>query len=905
MAQRRHMAAAAGVFLSAACLALSAQSEIPLPEHPRPDWERPQWLNLNGTWDFGFEKGVYDKKISVPFGWGSKLSGVKNEPGKDTGHYRRRIAVPCEWRGKRIFIVVGAADHDTYFSIDGRYLGRHSGGYVPFEYEITDRVRWGEEQTVEFRIWDPAGKAAFDGHYLYGKQGYGNARGIWQTVYLEARGMTYIDSVRFVPEIKRSSVRMQIRLSLPAGERLAVRMVFDGGVETFEFAPGEMEKEFEAKIASPKLWDLDNPFLYDVKLSLVSTPGRETLDEVSTYFGFREIGTGLTPNGDNYITLNGKPIYLQMCLDQSYHPDGWYTFPTDESMKNDLLISKRLALSGNRIHVKAEIPRKLYWADRLGLLIQADVPNAWGNVSDAMFAEHWKCFEAMVKRDFNHPSIYQWTLFNETWGLRSNRSLEMGLAAGKVKKDQVYPAWAQRKVAETYLKAKKADPTRIVEDNSPCRRDHVASDVNTWHSYMPGYEWGDRVERFCRETFPGSTNDYVSGCVQTGVPMMNSECGNVWGYTGSTGDCDFSWDYHLMINAFRRRLKCAGWLYTEHHDVIKEWNGYVRFDRSAKYDGMDELAGMTLADLHGKAGIVFCGPDGSATGEIVPAGGKTVIPVGVSLVTDEYAGSSLSLAVEPWWFDENGVKVLGERKMLPCETVAKSWHCEKLWDVPFDAPNGDACGCVVFRLLSGGREISRNFWSFSTVSGGVRTVKPSASKWSQGTAEVLGGLKVNGFGKGWFEYELPAPAQGGVFRAELSAKRKNGKDFGAEKKKGGLDFMLGGGTYDRSRSQNSYPQTSDSKHPANLKVYVDGALAVEKVLPDDPADHRGILSWLAQPRNRRLHEAGSYGYLVEVPVPASALNDGKVRIRLESDSGLAVYGPRFGRYPLGVSVGSR
>jgi hypothetical protein len=58
---------------------------VPLPEHPRPDWERSDWINLNGTWDFGFEANSYNQKITVPFGWGSKLSGVKMQKGKDTG----------------------------------------------------------------------------------------------------------------------------------------------------------------------------------------------------------------------------------------------------------------------------------------------------------------------------------------------------------------------------------------------------------------------------------------------------------------------------------------------------------------------------------------------------------------------------------------------------------------------------------------------------------------------------------------------------------------------------------------------------------------------------------------------------------------------------------------------------
>ena len=77
--------------LLAACAAVvtTFAENIPLPEHPRPDWERPAWINLNGSWDFGFKPGVYDRKILVPFGWGAPLSGVAD--GGDTGYYRRTI----------------------------------------------------------------------------------------------------------------------------------------------------------------------------------------------------------------------------------------------------------------------------------------------------------------------------------------------------------------------------------------------------------------------------------------------------------------------------------------------------------------------------------------------------------------------------------------------------------------------------------------------------------------------------------------------------------------------------------------------------------------------------------------------------------------------------------------------
>ncbi|MBQ0032654.1 MAG: glycoside hydrolase family 2, partial [bacterium] len=470
-------------------------------------------------------------------------------------------------------------------------------------------------------------------------------------------------------------------------------------------------------------------------------------DVVKTYFGFREGGIGKNPNGDSYVTLNGKPVYLQLCLDQSYHPEGWYTFPSDEFMKNEILLSKKLGLSGNRVHIKVEVPRKLYWADKLGLLIQADVPCAWGDASEAMFEEHWKCFEGMVRRDFNHPSIYQWTLFNETWGLFSNRSLAMGLASGNGGKKRSYRETTQRKVAEAYWKAKRLDPTRVIEDNSPCNRDHVVTDVNTWHGYHSGFKWEEIIRTTCENTFPGSKANYIGGRVQGDEPMMNSECGNVWGYRGSTGDCDFTWDYHLMINAFRRHLKCAGWLYTEHHDVCNEWNGYVRFDRSAKCDGLDELAGMTLADFHRDAAIFFAGTPGRETGEMLAPEQKVTIPVGVSLTTDKYAGRSLSLVLEWLWVGADGRAHGCAEKPQGRVAAAKSWQNESLWDVAFVAPSEPACGRLLFALKADGQTIARNFWSFGVTNAASAKVVASKAEWSGGSTNVLGGLKLNGFGK--------------------------------------------------------------------------------------------------------------------------------------------------------------
>ena len=237
---------------------------------------------------------------------------------------------------------------------------------------------------------------------------------------------------------------------------------------------------------------------------------------------------------------------------------------------------------------------------------------------------------------------------------------------------------------------------------------------------------------------------------------MNSECGNVWGYSGSTGDCDFSWDYHLMVNAFRRHLKCAGWLYTEHHDVVNEWNGYVRFDRTWKETGFEELAGMELADLHRPAFLFFAGTQGRETGETVPAGGTVEIPVGVSFTTDAYEGRKLELRCSKWWNTSGAGRCTVEEVACEGTFPGKSWQCETLWRVPFAAPDEPACGCVVFTLLADGERIARNFWEpmDSGWNPQWRVMKQVCSQWKSSICDHPGSPGT------WFFAERPCHIMG-------------------------------------------------------------------------------------------------------------------------------------------------
>jgi hypothetical protein len=190
------------------------------------------------------------------------------------------------------------------------------------------------------------------------------------------------------------------------------------------------------------------------------------------------------------------------------------------------------------------------------------------------------------------------------------------------------------------------------------------------------------------------------------------------------------------------------------------------------------------------------------------------------------------------------------------------------------------------------------------------------AKWSVKQWDVLGGLKVNGAGAGYFEYHLPWPdglelgdVEMAGFRAEVSAKQLFGKDAKDAKKQEG-DFMRGKGTHDPSLNPNSYPMTDERRYVSAVRVRIGGKVVGAFDLPDDPADHRGILSWHSQKRDKTLTEAGSYGYLISAEIPrqvlADAAEEGKIAVRLEADEalagGLAVYGEQFGRYPLDPTV---
>lgn len=902
---------------------------IPRPEFPRPDWERKDWFNLNGAWAFRFDpsdEGIgqswqnegapaFREQIQVPFSWSSPLSGIGvNEPG--IGWYRRTVAWQPEFGPARIFLRFGAVDYRCDVWVNGVHAGSHRGGYGAFEFEVTDTWKKDKENTIVVRVEDRD-----EDYQARGKQGYGEIRGIWQPVWLEARPESFVREARFRTFMDgRIEVESFIISGGDTEAELSFRFV-EGAVnhnESVRLTAGENTVRTSFTVANPRLWSPETPFLYEGEIVLSGSFGR---DRVSTYFGIREIATARFGDRDyRWITLNGKPVYLNGTLDQSYHKTGYFTYPSDEEMRNEIYLMKRLGLNFVRIHIKPEEPRKLYWADKLGILVMEDMPCFWGAPDERARTAYESEVREVLARDYNHPAIFSWVMFNETWGLKSGKAA--GSLTGDESGNMNYLPETQEWVRRMYRWAKEADPTRLVEDNSACNWDHVETDLNTWHFYINGYEQvRQHVSDVVEKTYPGSELNFIGGNVQTDAPLMNSECGNVWGIEHGAGDSDLAWHYRYMLNEFRRHDKMCGFVFTEFRDVTNEFNGYYRLDGTDKDFGYgDFVPGMTIADLHSPDFIVIDAPPC----QTVHGGERVAVSLLRSSYSDRYHGRALKLDWE-LWYDQLGVRQAADRGEASIEW--SGYGVAPIAPLNLTMPNRDAVAVLAVRLLDeAGDTITRNFITFDVRGGEADGTNEAgcghislpvggfAGQSFTHHWDAIQGAKVSGAGAGAFTYEVRLPERERIeligdieIVFEASAKRVLARNIeGAKARETGIHFMHGAAA-DVEHNPNTYYMTDEERHESEVTVCIDGEPAGTIHLPDDPADSRGVLSWHYQPVANRLDEAGSYGYLCKVKVPGriAAKLDRSRSFRLElraGEGGLALYGRNAGRYPLDILV---
>jgi len=549
-----------------------------------------------------------------------------------------------------------------------------------------------------------------------------------------------------------------------------------------------------------------------------------------------------------------------------------------------------------------------------------DMPCFWGNPDEQARSSYEREALEVIERDYNHPSIISWVMFNETWGLKTDAQ-ESSLTSD-VQQQSSYLQEPQAWVRETYRWAKQLDPTRIVEDNSPCNYDHVETDINTWHFYINGYDQlRVHLNEVVEQTFPGSDFNCIGGNVQSDAPLMNSECGNVWGIEGGAGDRDLAWHYRYMMNEFRRHDKLCGFVFTEFRDVTNEFNGYYRLDGSDKDFGYDAFVpGMTIADLHSPDFIVIDAPPC----QTVDAGREVIVPLLRSSFSDRNHGQNLALKWE-LWYDNLGTRVVADNGHMSVDW--DSFGVKSLPSLNVILPDQDAVAVLAVSLINGKDEVlTRNFITFDVRrvndSGGVKgegeCIRIPVGSYVEQTFkhqwEAIQGEKINGAGEGHFAYDITLPdimekkMIGEIeIMFEASAKRVLARNVeGAKINDMGIDLMHGADAR-VEYNPNTYYMTDDERHQSRVNVLVEGKRIGSFLLPDDPADSRGVLSWHYQPLANKLDEAGSYGYLCKVNIPGqiAARLDRTRSFRLElevEEGGIALYGRNAGRYPMDLLI---
>ena len=585
MKPRKHrilaFAAASATFLG---LAFSLRAEVPRPEHPRPDAYRANWLNLDGRWQFeiddqadGEARGLTSGKdlssiITVPFCPESKLSGVGHYGIMKHTWYRRLFQVPSAMQDRRVLLHFGAVDYQARVWVNGHLAGSHTGGSVPFAFDVTRLLRDGDNEVVVNVFHDVA-----SGHEPSGKQThtvsegclYTRTTGIWQPVWLEAVGSTFVKSLWLTPDPDHSRVLIDAEVDGPeTGLTLTAEAMADGqSVGTASCAVGGQKNHLTLDLSQTRLWSPDSPFLYDLKLTI--SRGGERVDQMASYFGLRTVSVE-----GRAILINGKRIFQRLILDQGFYPDGEWTAPSDAELKKDIERSMAAGFNGARLHQKVFEPRYLYWADKLGYLVWGEFPN-WGfDYRPADYANYTNEWHEVLLRDHNHPALIGWCPFNESPG-----------EAGPLQ--QI--VWKQTRAF---------DPSRPVIESSGWAHTLASPQVLDDHDYNQDpaafrQRWMDFFGDSAAVTATVPTRYRVaSGPLDRGVPFMVSEFGGIgwateggWGYGNGPGtEADFYSRYGGLTAALLDNPNMFGFCYTQLTDVEQEHNGLYYYDRRPKFD---------------------------------------------------------------------------------------------------------------------------------------------------------------------------------------------------------------------------------------------------------------------------------------------------------------------------------
>ncbi|MFE9829047.1 LamG-like jellyroll fold domain-containing protein [Streptomyces halstedii] len=541
-----------------------ADAKKPLPEYPRPQQVRDRWQNLNGPWEFAGakagEKPVFGKKlgerITVPYPVESQLSGIERH--EDHMFYRKLVTVPKSWKagkrdGDRLKLNFGAVDHQATVWVNGQRVAEHTGGYTAFSADITDALRGSGTQEIVVAVTDTTGADQPTGKQSANPSGifYTASSGIWQTVWMEPVAPAAVDSLTTTPDIATGRLALTVNSAGASKSAQVTAVARDKKGKVVGRTTGAANRELSLPVAKQHLWTPDDPYLYDLEVTLKDGRSKDTVD---SYFGMRSFGVAKV-GGYQKLVLNGKPFFSLAMLDQGFYPDGLNTAPSDAALVFDLKAQKDLGFNSVRKHIKVEPDRWYYHADKLGLLVWQDFVsgNITGEKGQKAFLDQGA---EMMEQLHDHPSIGAWIVFNEGWG-----------------------EWDRTETGKITERVQAADPSRVVSAHSGVnccnsKGDSGKGDIIDHHDYNNTDPAFPDANRAAMDGEHGGFTLRMPGHMWPGAPTAI--------YSGVADKDALTAKY--VENTRTHYLEAAGAelsgsIYTQVTDLENELNGLWTYDR--------------------------------------------------------------------------------------------------------------------------------------------------------------------------------------------------------------------------------------------------------------------------------------------------------------------------------------
>jgi beta-glucuronidase len=473
--------------------------------------------NISGIWNFKIDSTNIGEQnywfngltnpipMAVPASWNDQYDELRDYLGY--AWYEQNTFIPKNWKGQQIYIRFGSANYAAKVWINGKQIGKHEGGHLPFAFDISNYINWNASNKIVVQVENKLKPNRVPTGALTGEGGFTNFPaanydffpfcGLQRPVYIYAVPKNHISDITIVNSLNNKDAIVEIKIK-KEGSVSGGKLVLSGEDKKFEqaFSFNENEAIVKMKIPSAHLWSNDDPFLYDLNVSLLN--GNAEVDNYSLTTGIRTIEVK-----NNQVLLNGKPIFLKGFGKHEDFPilGKGTSYPV---IVKDYSLLKWVGANSYRTSHYPYDEEYMNMADKQGILIIDEIPAVglfFDKNLDQLNERKEMCKQQiaeLINRDKNHPSVIMWSVANEP-----------GLRSSYLKKD-THDSISNNFFSTLINTAKKLDASRLVTlvgaENEP-------------------YDWLGLADVVCINRYFGWYTQ--SGNIQEGANLLSKELDDI------------------------------------------------------------------------------------------------------------------------------------------------------------------------------------------------------------------------------------------------------------------------------------------------------------------------------------------------------------------------------------------